>query len=186
MTHSILWRRLDTSGHDACRLVARDGGWRLEGVAAFLHEGTPAALAYEAECDTSWRTTRGTVRGWVGEARFDLDIARAIDGTWTLGGRVVPGLDACVDLDLGFTPATNLFQLRRTALEVGDGADVPVAWIDVLGTTLEVVRQRYERRAADTYEYESPRFDYREMLRVSTGGFVTLYPHLWEAEAVSG
>jgi hypothetical protein len=185
MTDSILWCRLDAPGHDACRLVARDGGWRLEGMAAFRHEGAPASLAYEAECDTAWRTTRSTVRGWVGDERFDLDITRAVDGPWILRGRGVSGLDACVDVDLGFTPATNLFQLRRIALEVGQGADVPVAWIDVLGTTLEVVHQRYERLSADTYRYESPRFEYRETLRVTTAGFVALYPRLWEVEEVN-
>lgn len=179
---SILWRRLDAPGHDACRLAPRDGGWRLEGVAAFLHEGTPAALAYEAECDAAWHTTRGLVRGWVGGRRFDVDVARSSDGTWTLGGRTVPGLDGCFDLDLGFTPATNLFQLRRIALAIGEGADVPVAWIDVPGDTLEVVHQRYERRTAETYWYAAPRFDYAALLRVTAAGFVARYPSLWEAE----
>lgn len=180
MTDTILWRRLDAPGHDACRLVPRESGWRLEGAAAFQHENEPAALAYEAECDAAWRTTRGAVRGWVGGRRFDLDIVHGADGAWTLDGRVVSGLDGCVDIDLGFTPATNLFQLRRIALDVGQGADVPVAWIDVLGDTLEAVHQRYERRAPNAYWYESPRFDYFELLRVDATGFVEIYPNLWE------
>ena len=57
---------------------------------------------------------------------------------------------------------------------------MPVAWIDVLGETLEVVHQRYERRSADAYWYESARFDYFERLGVNTAGFVERYPNLWE------
>jgi len=34
---SVLWRRLDTPGHDVCRLEKSDAGWKLEGVAVFLH-----------------------------------------------------------------------------------------------------------------------------------------------------
>ena len=49
-TDTVLWRRLETPGHDACRLIQRNGTWRLEGVAAFLHEGAPACVAYELEC----------------------------------------------------------------------------------------------------------------------------------------
>jgi hypothetical protein len=30
---TILWRRIDTAGHDACRLVDRDALRRLEGTA---------------------------------------------------------------------------------------------------------------------------------------------------------
>ena len=179
---AILWRRLDTPGHDACRLLQRDGVWRLEGAAAFCHEGVPACLAYEVDCDGEWRTRKGVVHGWVGARSLDFRITRGLYGTWTLNGQVVPHLDGCVDLDLGFTPATNLFQLRRVALQVGQAADVPVAWLDVPVGTLDTLHQRYERRTVEVYWYEAPRFDYFALLQVSAVGFVEKYPNLWEAE----
>jgi uncharacterized protein len=178
----MLWRRLDSAGHDACRLVQEDGGWRLEGAAVFGHAGVPACLAYELDCDGEWRTRAGLVRGWVGTRPLDFRITRTPDGVWTLNGQIVPGLEACIDLDLGFTPSTNLFQLRRIALEVGQAADVPVAWLDVPVGSLSTLRQRYERRTADAYWYEAPRFDYCALLRVSAVDFVESYPTLWEAE----
>jgi hypothetical protein len=178
---SILWRRLDGAGHDACRLAPRHGGWRLEGGAAFGHEGAPACLAYAVDCDGEWRTREGAVHGWIGARALDLRVTRAPDGTWTLNGRVVPDLGGCVDLDLGFTPATNLFQLRRVDLRVGQAADVPVAWLDVPAGTLDLLHQRYERRAAEAYWYQAPRFDYSALLEVSPVGFVKRYPSLWEA-----
>jgi hypothetical protein len=179
---SILWRRLDDAGHDACRLVEKEGGWRLEGAAVFLHEGVPACLDYKVDCDGAWRTREGAVHGWGGERFVDFRVTRAPDGVWTLNGQVMPDVTGCVDLDLGFTPATNLFQLRRVALQVGQAADVPVAWIDVPGDSLDMVRQRYERRTAEKYWYESPPFDYYALLRVNAAGFVLKYPDLWEAK----
>jgi hypothetical protein len=91
-------------------------------------------------------------------------------------------LESCVDLDFGFTPATNLLQLQRVALAVGQVADVPVAWLDVSAGTLTVLPQRYERRSATTYWYESPSANYEGLLEVAPTGFIRRYPGLWEAE----
>ena len=120
------------------------------------------------------------MRGWVGAHGIDLRIEKAPAGAWKVNEAPASGLDDCLDLDLGFTPSTNLFQLRRVALEIGEAAGVPVAWIDVPAGALERVEQRYERRAADAYWYESPRFGYSALLRIRASGFVECYPGLWE------
>jgi hypothetical protein len=179
---SVLWRRLDTPGHDACRLVRHEAGWQLDGAAAFLREGVPARLAYELMCDSSWRTQYGQVRGWIGSQSVELSVARTAAGHWSLNGEIVGGLASCVDLDLGFTPATNLLPVRRLALAEGQAAEVPAAWLDVAGGTLDVLLQRYERRSEESYWYEAPRFEYAVLLDVAPTGFVRRYPGLWTAE----
>jgi uncharacterized protein len=179
---SILWRRLDTPGHDACRLEGDDAGWRLEGTAVFRHQESSAQLTYSVVCDRSWRTQRGQVRGRLGLEVVDLHVARTSAGIWSLNGAVAEGLGDCVDLDFGFTPATNLSQLRRLDLIEGQAADVPVAWLDVSGGTLDRLQQRYERRETTAYWYEAPRFDYAALLEVTPDGFVRRYPGLWEME----
>src|SRR5688572_22396542 len=179
--HTILWRRMDTAGHDACRLSLSGGGSRLDGVATFQHEGEPACLVYEVDCDGAWRTRQGIVTGWIGTQEFDYTIKLQANGTWTVNGVAVAALDGCLDLDLGFTPATNLFQLKRVKLRVGQTADVPVAWFDLPVAALQPVHQRYERRTTTTYWYESPQFDYAALLQVNNAGFVEKYPGLWEA-----
>jgi hypothetical protein len=179
---AVLWRRLDAPGHDACRVEPAGDGWRLDGAAVFRHDGSAARLAYRVACDASWRTHEGSVHGWVGARAIDVAVRRTTGGAWTLNGVPVPGLAGCVDLDLGFTPATNLFQLRRIALGVGGDADVPVAWLDVPAGTLSVLPQRYERRDEGRYWYEAPRFGYTALLEVDPAGFVRRYPGLWEAE----
>lgn len=180
---TILWRRLDGPGHDACRLDAIDDGWRLDGAAVFRDEsGAIARLDYRVSVDAEWRARRGSVHGWIGERDVGLAVERTADGVWSLNGSVVPGLEHCVDLDYGFTPATNLSQLRRIALAVGCGADVPVAWLDAAGGTLGLLEQRYERRSAEAYAYDAPRFGYSAVLEMTPVGFARLYPGLWEAE----
>jgi hypothetical protein len=125
---SALWRRLDTPGHDACRLEQGATGWALDGAAVFSEDGSPAQLAYRIACDLAWRTQHGEVRGWLGGRAVEFSVSRTSEGLWTLNGVLVPRLEGCVDLDLGFTPATNLTQIRRSALAVGQAAHVPVAW----------------------------------------------------------
>jgi hypothetical protein len=179
---AMFWRRIDAPGHDACRLVEEGSGWSLTGAAAFRHPDGPACITYAVHCDDRWRTRDGVVRGWVGERAFDLRAARTREGVWELNGRPASHLDDCVDLDLGFTPATNLFQLRRIALPIGHAADLPVAWVDLPGGTLDRLEQRYERRSAEGYWYTAPRFGYAALLTVNAAGFVEDYPGLWQAE----
>ena len=157
---SILWRRLDVPGHDACRLVAFGEGRRLEGTALFLHEGLPARLAYEVECDRAWRSRCGAVRGWIGARAVEISIERSSEGAWMLDGRPVAGLEDCADLDLGFTPATNLLAIARLDLVVGDAAQSPAAWLDVDAVTLVRLPQDYARRTAERYAYASPDHGY--------------------------
>ena len=177
------WRRLDTPGHDACRLQRDVDGWTLAGTAEFLHEGAPACLAYRVACDAAWRTRRGEVRGRLGSLVVDTVIVRTGDGAWTHDGVPVPGLEPYLDLDFGFTPATNLQQLCRLALRVGEAAALPVVWYDPgSGAAPTALAQRYERRSADTYWYESPSVPYAALLELAPNGFTRRYPGLWELD----
>lgn len=181
---SMLWRRLDTPGHDACRLERNGDNWQIDGAAAFRGEdGRTAQLHYRVRCDKSWHTQWGTVRGWAGGETIDLSIVRASNGEWKLNDSLAEGLGHCVDLDLGFTPATNLLQLRRLHLSPGEAADAPVAWLDLGSANLGELMQRYERRSEADYWYTARRFDYEGVLQVTPDGFVRHYPGMWEAEA---
>jgi uncharacterized protein len=179
---TALWRRLDVPGHDACRLDEVEDGWRLHGTAVFAVDGAPARLSYHVDCDLAWHARAASVEGWVGAEPIAITIVHTTEGRWLLDGAPVSGLDDCVDVDFGFTPATNLLQLRRTAIAVGDAANVPVAWLDVPANTLERLEQRYHRLSSTTYDYESPRFSYHAVLETTPDGFARRYPGLWELE----
>jgi hypothetical protein len=182
MSAFAAWMRLDRPGRDATLLRPCDGGWVLRGAAAFDHEAGSAAIAYQVEVDARWRTKRGRVSGFLGDRTIRHEIRRDIAG-WSLDGIVFEGLDHLVDLDYGFTPATNVLQLSRIALEPGQRADVPVAWFDLDSASLVELPQIYERRSEASYWYEAPTVPYRALLEIAPNGFVQSYPGLWRLVA---
>lgn len=153
-------------------------------MAVFRHDLGPARVAYRVDCDDAWLTREGVLQARLGETTLNLHIRRQ-NGAWRINGAPVSGLDGCVDLDLGFTPSTNLLQLRRVALAVGEQAHFSVAWLDVPQATLVALPQRYERRSADCYWYESPTAGYAATLEMHESGFVRVYPGLWMMDPAS-
>src|SRR3954463_14961536 len=121
---AILWRRLDLPGHEFAELAPFESGWLLSGVALLAHEGRPCRLEYRIECDAGWRTRRATIHGHVGLVPLALDLVRGDRDSWHANGTVVPALKGCVDVDLGFSPSTNVLPIRRLALAVGGHAAV--------------------------------------------------------------
>ena len=91
-TASVLWRRLDTPGHDACRLEGSDAGWQIDGTAVFREDGVLARLDYQVGCDLEWVTQQGHVCGWLGPQHVEFTIVRTAGGVWTLNGDVVAEL----------------------------------------------------------------------------------------------
>lgn len=181
MEVSAIWQRLDTPGHDAALLAQCGAGWSLRGTAVFKHDDGPACISYCVDLDPSWITRSGSVHGFIGPRKIDHCIRRESTG-WYLGDILIEGLAHLVDLDYGFTPATNLQQLQRMALDLGESADVPVAWFDVDAPTLTELPQRYERSNETTYRYVAPSVPYKGLLEISSNGFVRNYLGLWRME----
>ena len=145
----------------------------------------PCRVEYEIDCDPRWLTRRCTLAGYVGTTEVSLDIARNSGGEWTVGGAPATDLNGCDDIDLGFTPATNLLPIRRLDLAVGAKAAVRAAWVRFPELALEVLNQVYTRLADDRYLYESAGGLFRRELMVDDIGFVVDYPDLWITEARS-
>ncbi|HEX9986221.1 MAG TPA: putative glycolipid-binding domain-containing protein [Thermoanaerobaculia bacterium] len=177
---AILWERLDTPGHDACRLERRGSEWQLSGTAAFAAGSVPTCLHYAVACDSQWRTIEGSVSGWSGSQAVAVRFRRTSGGSWTMNDRATDALADCIDLDFGFTPATNILQLRRLSLGIGDRADVPVAWFDLEADGLQRLPQTYHRISGHAYGYVSPSAGYAAELEVNAFGFVRIYPGLWQ------
>jgi len=178
---TMRWRRLDVPGSDACALEEVREGWRLHGSASFGTGRDAATLAYDVVCDPEWRTLRAAVQGSAGSRTLAMAVRRSAAGEWHVDDRPAAELSGLVDLDLGFTPATNLFPLRRLALRPGQAAEAAAAWLDDESWQLRRLPQRYERRSEGEYWYESPATGYAALLTVTADGFVRDYPGLWTA-----
>ena len=178
---SMLWRRIDTPGHDTCQLVKLRNGWSLHGTSIFRHPFGPANLTYELKCDLQWKALSGRVRGNAGDRHINYFVSHQSKG-WTLNGEVVPGFEHLVDLDFSFTPATNLVQLQRVPILKNESVQLPVAWLDFETGRLMELQQTYERRSEWEFWYEAPSVGYKGLLVFDPNGFIRSYPQLWEAE----
>jgi hypothetical protein len=136
-------------------------------------------------CDAQWRTLSGRVTGWAGSATVDMALSVDAARRWFINGTECPEAAGGVDLDLNFSPCTNLLPIRRLGLSIGQSAEVQAAWLRFPGFTLEPLAQLYHRLDVTTYRYESAGGTFVTELQVNPVGFVTHYPHFWQVEADS-
>jgi len=185
VTHeSILWRGYFLPGHEVCRLFSQDSHWHLEGAAAFAHEGLPCRLDYHIVCGEDWRTLSAEVDGWVGGTIVGIHLTASPDEHWLLDGHDQPNIVGCTDVDLNFSPSTNLLPIRRLNLAVGETAEIKVAWLRFPSFRLEPLEQKYSRLSETVYRYESAGGKFVADLKVNSTGFVMDYPDIWKSEAV--
>ena len=180
---SILWRRLDRPGHEFARVTPAEAGWILSGTAVFLHDGAPCRLDYDVRCNESWETVSGRVDGQVGQDEVRVAVAVEPGGSWLSNGVDVPAVRGAIDLDLNFSPSTNLLPIRRLNLAVGQEAAVRAAWLRFPSFVFEPLEQTYLRIDASTYRYASAGGRFTADLTVNEAGLVTVYPGLAESEA---
>jgi uncharacterized protein len=177
---SFFWRKLDHPGHDSCRLFRSPEGWLLRGAAVFVDNKRHCHLNYELVADSAWKTRRAEVCGFVGSNAVKLRIRSSSRLRWFTDGVEQEKVAGCMDLDLGFTPATNLIAIRRLALKVGQSAQAPAAYLAFPKMRLERLEQSYHRTGPTTFEYTAPRFGYAGTLEVGASGAVASYPGLFE------
>ena len=184
--HSILWRRCDRLGLEASRLERfgpAGSGWRLTGNVVVEDQGRACALEYRVTCDQRWRTRRALVRGWIGTEIVDVELETDDAGQWTMNDVPQPSVNGCIDVDLGFTPATNLLPIRRLQLAVGQQERVRAAWLRFPSLSFEPLEQRYRREDERRYLYESALGRFSAVLDVNEHGLVTQYGDIWVAVA---
>ncbi len=180
---TIVWRRIDRPGHESARLRDTAGGHMLDGAAVCLEAGAACKLVYSIECDRAWRTVSMHLDGWVAEREIALAMTADERRRWTVNGAAVPELRGCEDVDLGFSPSTNLLPVRRLTLALGQQAAVRAAWVRFPECVVEPLDQVYERIAERTYRYQSAGGRFTALLEVDENGFVVRYPGFWEKVA---
>jgi uncharacterized protein len=181
----FFWRKVDHLGSDCCRLFKLANGWRLSGAAVFWDAGQPCHFQYEVSTDTAWKTRGANVSGFLGRKAIDLRIRSDRADRWEVNGVSKKSVQGCIDLDLGFTPATNLIVLRRLSLKVGQRAQAPAAYLRFPDMRFVLLPQSYFRIGPTEYEYEAPTVGYSATLQVARSGAVIRYPGLFE-RVISG
>ena len=184
MPVAMQWRRLGIPGSESALLEETTRGWLLTGTAVFLHEHQPCGLAYTIECAEDWRTLSASISGHIGVNRSDFQI-KIMGDSWFVNGEDHPKVKGCIDIDIGFSPSTNLLPIRRLSLEKGESAQVKAAWLQFPSMKLTPLVQIYTRKTDTQYRYKSSESGFVCTIETNHDGFVTSYPGFWHAEGAT-
>jgi hypothetical protein len=178
---TVLWQDVETGALDRCRLETGPSGLRLSGVVLTPAHGTPLDVRYRVEADRDGLTRRVELELDGGAIRQVLLADGAGHWAWE-GGPELAEVAGSLDVDLTVTPATNTLPIRRlAALEVGQAADLHMAWVQFPGLEVLASAQRYERMAPDRWRFSTDGFE-AELL-VDPDGLVLDYGGLFRSLA---
>ena len=179
------WRRTDVPGREDARVESVRDGWRLSGALEVQETGVDARLRYVIDCDERWRTRAALIEGTASGRPIRVALEADGAGAWSREGRPLPSLAGALDVDLGFTPATNTLPIRRLALAVGEPRPVRSAWLRFPELRLEPLEQTYTREAERVFQYRAMVDGEPFVARLDTDSFgrVLRYEGLWEAES---
>jgi len=189
MVRALLWRRVDIAGVEYFRLWDSAAGPRLTGTVIMADAGIPLRLKYAVACAPDW-TSRGVhVALTRGAVTRHLKLTTGDGQRWWRSAEVpgaveIPAVAGCLDVDLAFTPATNILPLRRLGLAVGESREMTAAWVRFPDLSIEPLPQRYTRLDERRVRYESRGGAFTAELEVDELGLVVRYPPLWERVAV--
>jgi hypothetical protein len=174
------WRHRDArNGFESVFFGSRGHGHRIEGHTAAVEAGEAWAVRYTIDVDDDWVTRRATAigRSSAGEGRVELEAREP--GRWLVDGVEAPELEGCFDVDLESSACTNTLPVHRLHLAIGDRSEAPAVYIRAIDLSVERLEQIYTRLegAAETrFHYESPRFDYDDLLDYDASGLIVEYP----------
>jgi hypothetical protein len=178
---TVLWQDVETGALDRCRLEAGPSGLRLSGTVLTAEFGAPLDVRYLVEADRAGLTRRVELELDGGATRRALLADGAGRWAWE-GGPELAEVAGSLDVDLTVTPATNTLPIRRlAALEVGQVADLHMAWVQFPGLEVLASAQRYQRLAADRWRFSTGEF--QAELLVDPDGLVLDYGGLFRSLA---
>ena len=161
-------------------LSGTNDGWLMRGIVMIPIDDEPGEIRYEIRADKLWRTLGAVIH--IGDESIDISVN---DNEWWVNDVMNVDLRGCVDIDLGFTPATNTLPIKRLGLDVGESAETVSAWLRFPEMDFTAATQSYTRVSDNLWRYRTGHTD--NDLEVSADGVVCRYGDLWwgSVEAVT-
>ena len=153
---------------------------RLQGSTAAVEDGAGWCVGYDIAVGSDWLTRRAAVSGRTASGQFAREIETDGAREWWVDGQPAAHLSGCLDVDLESSALTNAFPVHRLALEVGEEADAPAAYVRADDLRVERLEQHYLRLedagGRERYRYSAPVFDFTCELVYDESGLVLDYP----------
>jgi len=127
---------------EVCLIHRNAKGWGLGGYLV-RHENGPWQIGYRIICNASWTTREAKIFWWQDGTHGSCRLNHDGSGNWRINGENAPGLQGCMDVDLGFSPATNTLPIRRLQQAALPGGTVSAAWLRFPEMTVERLEQCY-------------------------------------------
>lgn len=144
--YTARWQSWDGEGDETLTLRWENEGWTAMG------EVGRERISYVIRLTATWQITQFLL--FRDQDQPDLWLGTDGAGRWgEVNGAHRPDLDGASDLDLACTPFTHTLPIRRLAIDVGDGAEMKAARVDVETLGVVAVRRRYERLAPRRWRY---------------------------------
>jgi uncharacterized protein len=175
------WRhRGAREGFEVVFVRSGEGGYRLEGGTAAVEGGEGWVVDYLIAVNSRWVTRNAVVSARSGSGAYELVLEADGAGHWRINGLPASHLEGCLDVDLESSALTNAFPPHRLALELGQAADAPAAYVRAADLAVERLEQRYVRleddRGRERYRYTAPGFEFECQLLYDEFGLVVEYP----------
>jgi len=175
----VLWLSATLQSAEHC--IVRPGSRHATVTSTTLlpYGDVPARLDYTIATSPLWETLEVSIELSAGEYRQTVSLDHTNDG-WLVNGTPRADLDDCIDVDLGWTPATNMLPLRRAPINRLRSSLTTAAWVRFPELDVVPSDQKYTRLAGDRVRYQSSTLEAE--LIVTPDGLVTTYGDgLWEA-----
>jgi uncharacterized protein len=183
--HDILWHCASLASSEHASLFEMGNRYRLRGLAVLPLESEPCHVSYDVLCGQDWMPISCTLTVALPSAERTIELSRDTAGRWDHNGVTAPNLSNCSDIDLGWTPATNVIPVRRLDLDVGETASILAAWVRFPEMDVIANEQHYTRVAADRWRYRSGDYDFELLVDASSGLVLQYGDDLWRAVARS-
>lgn len=190
----VVWQSLTGPGADWCELSQIGDLRRLSGTVVTAADGVPVSIDYEVDADPGWNTRMVAIETTIGRADTERRwLAVDGEGHWHAGQFPpdlppwvnVAGLTGLADIDLAFTPATNLLPIRRLHPAIGETVAVTAAWLRFPELVVEPLPQTYHRLDERRYRYEANGGEFSAEMVVDDLGLVAHYEGWFERVATS-
>ena len=160
-------------------LHSHHDGYRFAGTTLIRHEGIRVEIDYVVEARPDWSTRAARIDIPAMATLFEVEVSP--QGRWVIEGNHRPDLDGGVDIDLGWTPATNTLPIRRLAFTSGIPVTTRVGWLKWSELVFMPAEQSYTKHGDGRWTYASGSFS--ADLVVDELGVVIAYgdPPIWRA-----
>lgn len=173
------WRALFQPSSEHFELWEVGADWILRGkVSGATKEQSPFEAFYDIRCDQRWVTKSVQCKTNL-NGQQTAKVLLSNYGRWLSDGKELENVRGAIDVDLAFSPITNILPIRRLGLAVGDSASVTAAWVCFPELTVEPLEQKYSRISESKYLYES-KTGFRGEIDVDEHGLPITYQGGWE------